>query len=205
MESLKKITRMPVGTLALLVLLPTLCLMATRPVGNDKYVIDKESVVQWKCSMVLGNNGHYGFVSVSKGELTTANGQLVAGSVEIDMNTIADEAHKTKNGLVDHLKSPDFFDVETFPTATFVISRVTPAFDGSVNVTGKLTIKGVTNDVTFPAKIETKQGIITTNGKLIIDRTQWNVRYKSGRFFDNLADEAISDSIEFDLKIVAKK
>jgi len=43
------------------------------------------------------------------------------------------------------------------------------------------------------------------NGKLAIDRTLWDIRYQSGKFFDLIADRAISDSIEFDIKIIAKK
>jgi hypothetical protein len=47
--------------------------------------------------------------------------------------------------------------------------------------------------------------ILNSFSKLAIDRTLWDVRYKSGKFFDNLKDQAIADSIEFNIKIVAKK
>ena len=53
--------------------------------------------------------------------------------------------------------------------------------------------------------MEVKDGIVKASGKLVIDRTKWDVRYKSGKFFDNLKDQAISDSIEFHIMIVAKK
>jgi hypothetical protein len=62
-----------------------------------------------------------------------------------------------------------------------------------------------THPVTFPAKMEIKDGLVKADGKLIIDRTDWGIRYKSGKFFDNLKNQAISDSIEFNIKIVAKK
>lgn len=184
--------------------------LSSRPVGNEKYVIDKEaSVITWKCSMpaseILGSRGHWGYVDISKGELTIEKGKLVGGTVEVDMNTIADELHGRDNNLVNHLKSPDFFDVKKFPISTFAIARVAPGADDNIEVTGNLTIKGITHEVTFPAQLGVKGRIVHANGKVTIDRTKWDVRYRSGKFFDNLADEAISDDIEFDMKIVAKK
>ena len=174
---------------------------------TEKYVIDQEeSVVKWKCSMVVADKGgHNGYVSASKGELMMDKGRLIGGTVEIDMNTIADELHRSKNNLIDHLKSPDFFDVEKFPVSTFAITRVTSTDGERVNVTGNLTIKGNTHEVAFPAKVDVKGRTVTATGKVTIDRTQWDVRYRSGTFFDNLADRAISDEIEFDMKIVARK
>lgn len=176
------------------------------PVAGEKYVIDiKESVVTWKGSMQLAlKGGHTGYIQISTGELLIEKGQLVGGVVDVDMNTIADERHDSDNGLVTHLKSPDFFDAKIFPSSTFAITRVAPAGE-NITVTGDLMIKGIAHAVTFPVKIEVKSGIVHANGKLIIDRTQWGVRYKSGQFFNNLADETISDDIEFDIKIVAKK
>jgi len=206
MKLITKTACLPMRMLSLFLLLPVFCLMSSRPVANEKYVIDKESIVQWKCLMVLpGKGGHTGFISISKGDLKLEKGQLVGGAAEIDMNTIADESHGRENNLVDHLKSPDFFDVEKFPNATFAITRVSSAKDGNINVTGNLTIKGITHEVTFPVKMEVKSGIVNAIGKMTIDRTLWDIRYGSGKFFDNLADRAISDSIEFEMKIVAKK
>jgi len=178
--------------------------ISLRPVANEKYVIDKkESVVTWKGSSLQGS--HTGYVNTSKGELMIEKGQLVGGKVEVDMNTIADESHNSDNNLIEHLKSPDFFDVKKFPVAAFAITKVASGTGSTIEVTGNLTIKGITHEVTFPAKIEVKGEIVSANGKVIIDRTKWDVRYQSGKFYDNLADEAISDDIEFDMKIVAKK
>ena len=149
--------------------------------------------------------GHYGYVSLSKGHLMIEKGQLVGGAVEVDMNTIADELHASNNNLINHLKDPDFFDVKKFPISTFVITKVAPAAGGKTDVTGHLTIKGITHEVTFPAKVDVKGRTVTANGKVTIDRAKWDVRYKSGKFYDNLADEAISDDIEFDMMVVAKR
>ncbi|HVX52096.1 MAG TPA: YceI family protein [Chitinophagaceae bacterium] len=173
-------------------------------VGNEKYfIIDtKESVVTWKGWSVGG--GYIGYVYISKGELMIENGQLAGGTVEVDMNTIDEKTHVEKK-LIHHLKSPDFFDVEKFPFSTIVITRAASINGETKKVTGNLTIKGITNPVTFPAKIEVKSGIVNASGKLVIDRTKWDIRYRSGKFYDNLANNTISDSIEFNIKIVAKK
>jgi polyisoprenoid-binding protein YceI len=176
-------------------------------VANEKNlaVDTKESVVKWKGSMQVGLNSHAGFIYISKGALMIENGQLIGGTVEVDMNTIEDEKYGRDNGLVNHLKDPDFFDVKKFPFSTIVITKVTTVNVEDKNITGNLTIKGITHPVSFPAKVEVKDGIVKAIGKLVIDRTLWGIRYNSGKFFDNLKDEAISDSIEFHIKVVAKK
>jgi polyisoprenoid-binding protein YceI len=181
--------------------------VSLRHVVNEKYVIDKkESVVTWKGSKVFApEEAHIGNVYISKGELTIEKGQLVGGTVEIDMNTITDPVHGSDNNLINHLKDPDFFDVKKFPVSTFAITKVASVNSENIKVTGNLTIKGITREVIFPVEIEVNGGIINANGKVIIDRTQWDIRYRSGRFYENLADKTISDDIEFKMKIVAKK
>jgi polyisoprenoid-binding protein YceI len=191
-----------------LIIAPLLCasIMCHGQTASEKYAVDtKESVVKWEGSMLLApQNKHLGYINLLKGELTIEKNQLAGGVVEVDMNTITDESHKSDNNLIDHIKSPDFFDVKKFPISRFVITKVASANDG-VNITGNLTIKGITNEVTFPASIEVKADLVNANGKLIIDRTKWDVRYGSGKFFSNLANEAISDEIALDIKIVARK
>ena len=133
------------------------------------------------------------------------NGQLIGGTVEVDMSTIEGDDHRSDNNLINHLKGPDFFDVKKFPISTITITRVESINGENKKVTGNLTIKGITHPVSFPANMEVQDGIVKANGKLVIDRTKWDVRYNSGKFYDNLKDQAISDSIEFRIKIVAKK
>jgi polyisoprenoid-binding protein YceI len=175
--------------------------------GNEKYVVidTKESVVTWRGYNLNGLNTQTGYVYISKGELMIENGELMGGTVEVDMNTIEDKKHGRDNKLVNHLKDADFFEVEKFPFSTIVITKVASINDKNKKVTGNLTIKGITHPVTFPVRMEVKDGIVKADSKLVIDRTRWNVRYKSGKFYDNLANQTMSDSIEFDMKIVAKK
>jgi len=140
-------------------------------VGDEKYIkIDtKESVVAWKGSSVEG--AHTGYVYISKGELMIENGQLMGGTVEVDMSTIEGDDHRSDNNLIKHLKDPDFFDVKKFPISTIAITRVASINVENKEITGNLTIKGITQPVTFQAKMEVKDGIVKANGKLVIDRT----------------------------------
>jgi len=172
---------------------------------GQKYMIDtKQSVVIWKGSMLLGSN-FIGDVYISKGELMIENGQLVGGTVEVDMNTIEFEDKKRPDGPINHLKSPDLFDVKKFPVSTFAITKVATVSSKTIKVTGNLTIKGITRAVNFPAKMEVKDGIVQVYGEMIIDRTDWGIRYSSGKFYDFGANQIISDDIKFHMKIVAKK
>lgn len=174
--------------------------------AGEKYAIDtKQSIVTWFGSNALSKGSHTGYAYLSKGVLMMDKGQLASGTIEVDMNTLADEKHESENELIRHLKSADFFEVEKFPFSGFAITQVAPASDSTINVTGILTMKGVSQPVTFPATIEVKDEIVYANGKLSIDRTLWNVVYKSGKFGIVLADGLISDIILFDVKIVARK
>ncbi|HEX8548558.1 MAG TPA: YceI family protein, partial [Cytophagaceae bacterium] len=121
-------------------------------VGDEKYfLIDtKESVVTWKGSSVQG--AHTGYVDISKGELIIENGKFMGGTVEIDMNTIVDEKHRSDNNLIKHLKDPDFFDVKKFPISTIAITKAVGESNQHIKVTGNLSIKDITQRVTFPAK-----------------------------------------------------
>ena len=178
-------------------------------VVGEKYIIDtKETVLTWEGSMVFGfGEKNIGYVYTSKGELIIEKDQLVGGTVEVDMNTIEYKDKANKNTPVKHLKSADYFDVKKFPISTFAINKIESVNVRSktIKVTGNLTIKGITNPITIPAEIEVKDGIVRASGKVIIDRTQWGIRYRSGKFYDNLADNAVSDDIEIYMKIVAKK
>ncbi|MEO5909336.1 MAG: YceI family protein [Pelobium sp.] len=179
----------------------------TLHVGDEKYaVIDtKESVISWKGASLMGSNAHNGYIYLSKGELMIENGQLRGGTIEVDMNTIEDKNHKSDNNLVHHLKDPDFFEVEKFPFSTIKLNKVVSINDQDKSITGNLTIKGMTHSVTFPAKIEVRNGVVKANGRMVIDRAKWNVRYKSAKFNELLADQTIADSIEFHMSIVTMK
>lgn len=170
------------------------------------------SEVKWEGSKKLVKSAHNGLVKVKSGEIQMNGDQLTGGTFEIDMTSITnnDLASDPKNQgkLIGHLKSEDFFAVDKHPHATFKISSVktlkpAKAGDPTHEITGDLTIKGKTNPVTFPAVITTAAGKAEAKANIVIDRTKWDIRYGSGKFFDNLGDKVINDDIKFDVKLNA--
>jgi polyisoprenoid-binding protein YceI len=165
------------------------------------YKVDEQSSkVTWLAKKVTGQ--HSGSVKVSNGTLTLDNNVLKGGSFDIDTRTISvtDITDAETNGkLLGHLKSDDFFSVEKFPAAKFVISSAKPAGTGKYEVTGKLTIKGITNEVTFPATVKTESNKVQADAKITIDRTKYGIKFRSKNFFENLGDKTIYD--DFDLNV----
>jgi polyisoprenoid-binding protein YceI len=102
-----------------------------------------------------------------------------------------------KNKLDGHLKANDFFGVEKHPKATLVFTSVTKN-ETNYSVVGDLTIKGITNKITFDLEISGN----TATTSLKVDRTKYGIKYGSASFFDDLKDKAIYD--EFDLKVSLK-
>ncbi|RMG57198.1 MAG: YceI family protein [Bacteroidetes bacterium] len=163
-----------------------------------------ESVIKWKGEKVTGE--HFGTISLKEGNFTFADGKLTGGSFVVDMTSIVveDIEDPTYNAkLAGHLKSADFFGVEEFPTATFVItnaiSRGTP---GDYKVIGDITIKGITKEIRFLANITEENGQARAKADIELDRSEFNVRYGSGSFFDDLGDKTIYDEFFLTIDIV---
>jgi polyisoprenoid-binding protein YceI len=122
-----------------------------------------------------------------------------------------DETDPRKNEkLIAHLSNEDFFAVAQHPEAVLEIFKLVPiakAKEDEVNyfVFAKLSIRGKTNDIKFPARINLEKDLITANASFDIDRTQWDIRYGSGSFFENLGDRAINNEISFKVKIIARR
>jgi len=157
------------------------------------YMVDAaNSSLSWVGSKAVGDE-HKGKLSLKDGSFVISEGQIMAGQATIDMNSINNEdlEGKWKQKLEGHLKSPDFFDVAQFPTATINIKS-----DGANGFNGELTLRGVTMPVKLPATV-TQEGTnyIVTLQPFKIDRTEWGVKYNSGKFFQNLKDKMINDDI----------
>ncbi|WP_019038523.1 YceI family protein [Psychroflexus tropicus] len=182
------------GALATTVIL---ALVAFTSSIEKKKVNIKESTIQWTGEKLTGS--HEGTIELSDGYFLMEDGELVGGEFTADMTTIdvTDLEGDSRQKLMGHLKSDDFFGVENYKTAKFVINTVAKKGD-IYGISGDLTIKGETNPIAFDMKMN--ENTATTN--LTIDRTKYNVRYGSGSFFDNLGDNTIYD--EFDLAINLK-
>lgn len=172
--------------------------------ADGLYTLDiVNSTIAWNAQKRVGAK-HHGTVAAQEGAFVAEQGQIVGGTIFVDMNTIADldlTDEKFNTMLVNHLKSEDFFAIETYPSATFTISSVTKIDAGTYDVTGNMTMKGKEQEISFPAIfVNTETGMQVT-GTATLDRTLWDVRFGSDKFFDNLGDGLIEDefTLTFDL------
>ncbi len=168
----------------------------------------EESNVTWVGKKITYD--HNGTIKISDGSLDISGNKLVGGSFTIDMNSIVnlDLEDSEKNAkLIGHLKSADFFNVSEFPTASMAITsaKMKKAEGSNYEVQGDLTIKGITKPVTFPAMVVIDGDIVTAKATVVFDRSEYDVRYGSGSFFDDLGDNVIYDDIELGVELVANK
>jgi polyisoprenoid-binding protein YceI len=162
------------------------------------------SVITWKGSKPTGS--HNGTIMLKEGSLNLEAGKLTGGSFVIDMSSMKNVDLDAESGakIVGHLSSPDFFDVATYATSKFVITSVAEV-EGKLAVTGNLQIKDVTKSITIPATLMSDGNITTFKSeKFNVDRADFNVKYGSKKFFDNLKDKFIDDMIEFSFTVKTK-
>ena len=174
----------------------------TNPI--QKYNVDIEnSTITWKGYKPTGS--HEGTIKLQSGSLIKAGGVISEGVFTADMTSIKDADGSAR--LEGHLKSADFFEVETFPTATFKISNVTTNdTSNKAWITGEMTIKGITKEIKFPASISNSDEAITIASETFqINRAEFNVKYKSKTFFNDLKDKFVNDEFDLQVTIVAKK
>ena len=165
-----------------------------------------KSELTWLGKKVTGE--HTGKIALKEGVITLDGSKLVGGKFVADLTSITntDLTDKEYNGkLIGHLKSDDFFSVEKHPTATFVVTKATPKSAGVYDVTGDLTIKGITKPATFPVTLKTTSTGAEATGKLVVDRSKYDIKYNSKSFFENLGDKMINDDFSIDVKLVATK
>ena len=173
----------------------------------ETYTADvSKSEVTWKASKVTGK--HNGSVTQKDGGLQFTDGVLSGGSFTVDMTTLgSDDLEGEWKGKLDgHLKSEDFFGVEKFPTATFNITKVAAkGTPGDYKVAGDITIKETTKEIKFYAHVEDEGDMKVATADITLDRTDYDVRYGSGSFFDGLGDKTIYDDFELSVKLVSGK
>lgn len=172
--------------------------------GNYKVSL-KESKVEWVGKKVTGQ--HNGTVAIKSGALDIKDGKLNGGEFVIDMTTITstDLEGEYQQKLNGHLRSDDFFGVEKFPEAKFVITKVdSDNKNGSFAVTGDLTIKSTTKPVSFNAQLVNGGKGIVAVADIVIDRSEFDVRYGSGSFFDDLGDKTIYDDFTLSVNLVTE-
>jgi len=178
--------------------------------GADKYAVDAAlSQVEWKGFKPTGQ--HNGTLAIKSGALYIKENTPVGGEFVIDMPSlkVLDIEDPEYNGkLTGHLNSPDFFDVANHPEATFVITQIVRSKESNTayELTGNLTIKGITKSVGFMANIALEgDKVNSTTPEFTIDRAAYDIKFKSKKFFEDLKDDFINDEIALVIKLNASK
>ena len=171
----------------------------------SEYKVDKtKSTVKWNGKKVTGQ--HYGTIDLKNGSLEVEGNKIKSGTFQMDMTSIVNEDLKdesTNRKLVGHLKSDDFFSVDKHPVSIFVLKKAEHKSGNAYSFTGDLTIKGITHPITFDAEVDINKGQLKANGKMEVDRTLYDIKFRSGKFFPNLGDNLIYDTFTLDFDIVA--
>ena len=157
-----------------------------------------QSQITWT-GREVSTSSHYGTLDFVSGNFEISNGEIVNGEFIVDMTSInnQDMEGDSKARLEGHLKSDDFFSVESYPTAAISINSSELISDGKWNVSADLSIKGFTHPVNFEM-ISSEDG---WSANLVFDRSKYDVRFRSGSFFENLGDKLIYDDIELSINL----
>lgn len=165
------------------------------------------STLYWEGEFVTGMS-EKGSVGLASGNFKVTNGIISSGEFVIDLNTIDSEPRKEK--LVTHLKSDDFFSVATYPTATFTLKSMTATSEegakaGRYVIGGDLTVKGITKPISFTATFGTAENKLSATASFAINRADWEIKYNSATFFQNLGDKIIRDAVVIGLDLQGER
>ena len=192
---------------------------AAAQTGDNFTVNTDSSTVKWTAYHKGGLNPRFGTMKTT-GTLSAAEGNLTSGTLNSDVNSLLTDPNsvdpklsdgKTSVDLDGHLKSPDFFDAAKYPSVKFEITKVEdlPATaekskveGANKQVSGNLTIKDKTVNVTFPAKVDVTADQVSLVSKFTINRADWGLAYGTD---GDPKDWMISKDVDLDLNIVAKK
>ena len=162
-------------------------------------IVSAQSNINWTGRKVTG--AHNGTIAVKEGTLTFTGDKITGGKFVIDTTSIKilDVTDPATNAqFAGHLASADFFSSEKFPEAIFEIISV----NGN-HIEGNLTIKGITHSIGFDAVVNTNGDTVNASGRIVVDRTKYEMRFRSGNFFKDLGDTLIYNDFELDVNITA--
>ena len=165
----------------------------------NKDIDISKSSVKWLGEKVTGS--HEGTISIKEGHLHFDNNIFTGGNIVIDMSTIdcTDLVGEPKSSIEGHLSSDDFFGIKKYPTANLEIVNAEKIkySKNKYKVSAILEIKSIKNNVELEVVIDNGSAIVD----LVIDRTQYNIKYGSGSFFDNLGDKMIYDDFKLSVSL----
>jgi polyisoprenoid-binding protein YceI len=150
------------------------------------YAVDPEtSKIEFTGSKVTGS--HDGGFKEFSGEVRVENGRIVDSGIQVEI--VTDSLWSDSSRLTSHLKNQDFFEVETYPTATFISTAVEPT-DSGTTVTGDLTLHGVTKSISFPAQVEVTEDEARLTAEFSLNRFDFDIKY-TGKADDLIRKEVV--------------
>ena len=175
--------------------------------SDTLYINVDSSTINWIGRKVTGE--HSGTLNLSKGWVVMQEGSIIGGKFSFDMTSIKNtdiESPEWKEKLEKHLMAEDFFFTDSFPHAILEIKDHSQIVKYNTEINNRiiadLNIRGITHEINFPLEISQVQSIFYTEGTIDINRTIFNIRYKSGTFFEELGDRMIYDdfTVQFSLQ-----
>ena len=151
---------------------------------------------------------HTGTLNLTDGMIEIIDENTINGNITIDMSSInvTDLQGRAKEMLEGHLRSADFFEVENYPNATLNFkSKSYNKLKNLIDFEGQLTIKDISNPIFFSATLIESSPYLKAKSILSFDRSKYNVRFRSGSFFENLGDKLILDDIDVNIVLVTEK
>ena len=158
-----------------------------------------ESLIRWYGEELTGKT-HFGNLSFKEGQIELQDGLIIGGNFVVNMTSLSveDLSGGAKARLEGHLRSDDFFSVDKYPEATLKITQKAKVEGDVQKLYGELTIKGIKHAVDFSIILVDKK---TATANLTFDRSKYNVRFRSGSFFENLGDKLILDDIRMEVSL----
>jgi polyisoprenoid-binding protein YceI len=163
-------------------------------------IVPSLSNIEWVGRKVTGS--HFGNIDLKNGYLILDHDLLVGGTFIADTTSIKiqDITDPTTNAqFAGHLASDDFFSIDKYPEAVLEFATVT-----GNKAEGNLTIKGITHPLHFNADINISGDVLKFSSKVLVNRTRYDMKFRSGNFFQNLGDTLIYDDFELNVNITAK-
>ena len=173
-------------------------------INKGDYIVNKDlSTIKWTGKEIT-TKSHYGILDLKEGSIYVNNDGIISGKVVIDMNSIncLDMSGRGKNRLEGHLRSDDFFGVNSYPEANLIFTSWSVNNLGKILYKGDLTIKNITHPITFSGSVKKIDIGYRSTINLSFDRTLYEIKFRSGKYFQNLGDKLILDNIDITAEIV---
>jgi polyisoprenoid-binding protein YceI len=172
--------------------------LETVPVNTQK------STIEWEGGSATTT--HNGLISLKSGNLEISDGKLTGGTFEVDMTSITNldvsEAYRGK--LENHLKSEDFFDADAFPTAQLIIVKATEEKENLYRIIADFTVRDITKSIEFDATLTPSGNSYKASANFTFDRSEYEVKHRSGSFFMDLGDKLIYDEIKVAISVITQ-